>query len=125
MDFWDFFWLIVYSFFFVAYLMVLFQIVADLFRDHELSGWWKALWIIFLIFLPVLTALVYLIARGRGMAERSAAGIAQAQRDTESYIREVASGPSPSEQITSAKALLDAGTITPAEFERLKAKALV
>ncbi|MFI2366561.1 SHOCT domain-containing protein [Promicromonospora sp. NPDC019610] len=125
MDFWDFFWLIVYSFFFVAYLMVLFQIVADLFRDHELSGWWKALWIIFLIFLPVLTALVYLIARGRGMAERSAAGLAQAQRDTESYIREVASGPSPSEQITSAKALLDAGTITPAEFERLKAKALV
>ncbi|MFI2486752.1 SHOCT domain-containing protein [Promicromonospora kroppenstedtii] len=125
MDFWDFFWLMVYSFFFVAYLMVLFQIIADLFRDHELSGWWKALWIIFLIFLPVLTALVYLIARGRGMAERHAEGMAQAQKATETYIREVATGPSPADQIASAKALLDAGTISPAEFERLKSKALV
>jgi len=125
MDFWDFFWLMVYSFFFVAYLMVLFQIIADLFRDHELSGWWKALWIIFLIFLPVLTALVYLIARGRGMAERHAEGMAQAQQATETYIREVATGPSPADQIASAKALLDAGTISPAEFERLKSKALV
>ncbi|MFE7505835.1 SHOCT domain-containing protein [Promicromonospora sp. NPDC057488] len=125
MDFWDFFWLMVYSFFFVAYLMVLFQIIADLFRDHELSGWWKALWIIFLIFLPVLTALVYLIARGRGMAERHAEGMKQAQQATETYIREVATGPSPADQIASAKALLDAGTISPAEFERLKSKALV
>ncbi|MFI8523003.1 PLDc N-terminal domain-containing protein [Promicromonospora sukumoe] len=125
MDFWDFFWLIVYSFFFVAYLMVLFQIIGDLFRDHELSGWWKALWIIFLIFLPVITALVYLIARGRGMAERHVAGMEQARRDTETYIRDVASGPSPADQIASAKALLDAGTISPAEFERLKSKALV
>lgn len=124
MDFWDFFWLMVYSFFFVAYLMVLFQIIADLFRDHELSGWWKALWIIFLIFLPVLTALVYLIARGRGMAERHAEGMAQAKQATDTYIREVA-GPSPADQIASAKALLDAGTISPAEFERLKSKALV
>ena len=124
MDFWDFFWLIVYSFFFVAYLMVLFQVVADLFRDRELSGWWKAVWIIFLIFLPVLTALVYLIARGRGMAQRQLEGAARAQQDAESYIRQVAAPPSPADQITSAKALLDAGTIAPAEFERLKAKAL-
>ena len=75
MDFWDFFWLLVWSFFFIAYLIVLFQIVADLFRDRELSGWWKALWIVFLILLPVLTSLVYLVARGRGMAERQAAGV--------------------------------------------------
>lgn len=124
MDFWDFFWLMVYSFFFVAYLMVLFQIVADLFRDKKLSGWWKALWILFLIFLPVLTALVYLIARGRGMAERQGEAVVEARRDTESYIREVATA-SPADQIASAKALLDAGTIAPAEYERLKAKALV
>ncbi|MFI6426819.1 SHOCT domain-containing protein [Promicromonospora sp. NPDC050880] len=123
MDFWDFFWLMVYSFFFVAYLMVLFQVVADLFRDKELSGWWKAVWIIFLIFLPVLTALVYLIARGRGMAQRQAAVVTQARQDTESYIRDVAAV-APADQIASAKNLLDSGTITPAEFERLKAKAL-
>ncbi|MFI9489545.1 SHOCT domain-containing protein [Promicromonospora sp. NPDC052451] len=123
MDFWDFFWLMVYSFFFVAYLMVLFQVVADLFRDKELSGWWKAVWIIFLIFLPVLTALVYLIARGRGMAQRQAAVVTQARQDTESYIRDVAAV-APADQIASAKNLLDSGTITPTEFERLKAKAL-
>lgn len=124
MDFWDFFWLMIYTFFFVAYLLVLFQIVADLFRDKELSGWWKALWILFLIFLPVLTALVYLIARGRGMGERQFETVTAARRDTESYIRDVASA-NPADQIASAKSLLDAGTITPEEYERLKAKALV
>jgi hypothetical protein len=122
-DFWDFFWLMVYSFFFVAYLMVLFQVVADLFRDRELSGWWKALWILFLIFLPFLSALVYLIARGRGMAQRQAAMVTQARSETDAYIRDVATT-SPADQIASAKALLDAGTIAPAEFERLKTKAL-
>ena len=123
MDFWDFFWLLVWSFFFIAYLIVLFQIVADLFRDRELSGWWKALWIVFLILLPVLTSLVYLVARGRGMAERQAAAVVQAKHDTDAYIRQVAT-PSPAEQITHAKALLDSGTITPDEFAQLKAKAL-
>jgi hypothetical protein len=124
MDFWDFFWLMVYSFFFVAYLLVLFQVVADLFRDKELSGWWKALWMIFLVFLPVITAFVYLIARGRGMARRQSEVVTQARSETESYIREVATA-SPADQIASAKSLLDNGTITPAEFERLKSKALV
>jgi len=122
-DFWDFFWLLVWSFFFIAYLIVLFQIIADLFRDHELSGWWKAVWIIFLIFLPVLTSLVYLIARGRGMAERQAAAVAQAKHETDSYIRQVAHT-SPAEQISHAKSLLDSGAITPEEFAQLKAKAL-
>ena len=123
MDFWDFFWLLVWSFFFIAYLIVLFQIIADLFRDHELSGWWKAVWIIFLIFLPILTSLVYLIARGRGMAERQAAAVVQAKQDTDAYIRQVATT-SPAEQITHAKSLLDSGAITPEEFAQLKAKAL-
>jgi hypothetical protein len=122
-DFWDFFWLLVWSFFFIAYLIVLFQIIADLFRDHELSGWWKAVWIIFLIFLPILTSLVYLIARGRGMAERQAAAVVQAKQDTDAYIRQVATT-SPAEQITHAKSLLDSGAITPEEFAQLKAKAL-
>jgi len=123
MEFWDFFWLIVYTFFFVAYLMVLFQVVADLFQDRELSGWWKAVWVIFLVFLPVLTAVVYLIARGRGMARRRNEVVQRARSETESYIREVATT-SPADQIASAKSLLDTGTITPAEFERLKSKAL-
>lgn len=123
MDFWDFFWLLVYSFFFIAYLMVLFQIVADLFRDTALSGWWKAVWIIFLIFLPILTALVYLVARGRGMAERQQHAALRAKADADSYIRQVAAV-APADQIASAKSLLDAGAITQAEYEALKAKAL-
>ena len=68
-NFWSIIWVVVWSFLFVAYLFVLFYILTDLFRDSELSGWWKALWIIFLIFMPFLTALVYIIARGSGMAE--------------------------------------------------------
>ena len=70
-NFWNIVWLFFWSFAFIAYLFALFAIIGDLFRDHKLNGWWKAVWIIFLIFVPFLTALVYLIARGPGMAERS------------------------------------------------------
>lgn len=122
--FWDFFWFLVWIFLFMAYLMVLFQILTDLFRDRELNGWWKALWVVLLIFLPLLTALVYLIARGRGMAERQVAAVKSAKADTDAYIQSVATQASPADQIASAKALLDAGTISADEFERLKAKAL-
>jgi hypothetical protein len=122
-NFWDIVWLILSTFVFVAYLLVLFQIVIDLFRDHELGGGFKALWIIGLIFLPVMTALVYIVARGRGMAERQRAAMQRAKSDTDAYIRDVA-GKSPADQIASAKALLDAGTINADEFARLKAKAL-
>ena len=124
MDFWDFFWLLVWSFFFVCYLMVLFQVIADLFRDRELSGWWKALWIIFLIIFPFLTLIIYLIARGRGMAERQAGEVRKAQVATDQYIQSVAGRSNPAEQIASAKNLLDSGTITQEEFEKLKQKAL-
>ena len=124
MDFGDFFWLLVWSFFIVCYLMILFQIIGDLFRDRELSGWWKALWIIALIFVPFLTALIYLIVRGRGMAERQAGELQKAQAATDSYIQEVAGRSNPAEQITTAKSLLDEGTITQTEFDRLKASAL-
>jgi type VI protein secretion system component VasK len=124
MDFSDFFWLLVWSFFFVAYLMVLFQVIGDLFRDQELSGWAKAAWVVALIVVPFLSLLVYLIARGRGMGRRQEAVIRQAQSDTEQYIKSVAAQASPVEQVTSAKALLDEGTISQPEYERLKAKAL-
>ena len=124
MGFWDFFGLLIWSFFFVMYLMVLFHIFGDLFRDRDLGGGAKALWTIGLILLPFLLMVIYLIVRGRGMAERQAGAIRQAQTETDQYIRSVASSSSPADQISSAKALLDSGSITPAEFDQLKAKAL-
>ncbi|WP_308493632.1 SHOCT domain-containing protein [Microbacterium terrisoli] len=122
-SFWDIIWWFITVFVFFAYLMALFSVIVDLFRDRKLNGWWKALWIIFLVFVPFLTVLVYLIARGRGMAERSTREAKQAQSAADDYIRQVAGG-SPSEEITKAKSLLDAGTITPAEYDTIKAKAL-
>ncbi len=122
-NFWDFIWLILSTFVFVAYLLILFQIVADLFRDSELGGGSKALWLIGLIFVPMFTALVYVIARGNGMAVRQRAAMERSKSEAESYIRQVA-GKSPAEQIADAKALLDAGTINQEEFAKLKAKAL-
>ncbi len=122
-NFWDIVWLMVSTFFFIAYLIIMFQIVVDLFRDHQLGGGSKVLWIIGLIFIPVLTAIIYIIARGKGMAERQQASMQKAKTDTDNYIREVA-GKTPGQQIGEAKALLDAGTINQAEFDKLKAKAL-
>ena len=119
----DFLWVIIVTFAFVAYLIILFQIVTDLFRDKEQKGWHKAVWIILLILFPFLSAVIYLIARGSGMAERQAAYMRQARADTDSYIRDVA-GRTPSQEIADAKALLDAGTITAAEYDKIKAKAL-
>ncbi|MDQ2670224.1 MAG: SHOCT domain-containing protein [Gemmatimonadota bacterium] len=122
-SFWDLIWWFLWAFIFVAYLFALFAIIADLFRDRHLNGWLKAVWIFFLIFFPIITALIYLIARGKGMGERSVAA-AQAQREaTDAYIQQVA-GSSPAEEIAKAQALLDAGTITQAEFDQLKARAL-
>jgi len=125
--FWEVIWLFFWGFAFVAYLSVLFSIISDLFRDHELNGWLKALWIVFLVFLPFLTALVYLIARGRGMAERTHKQVERNQASANEYIRSVAAsggGSSPSEEIAKAKSLLENGTITEAEFSQLKSRAL-
>ncbi|KJL44663.1 MULTISPECIES: SHOCT domain-containing protein [Microbacterium] len=124
-SFWDIIWWFLWIFFFMAYLFALFAVIADLFRDHKLSGWWKAVWIIFLIFVPFLTLLVYLIARGNGMAKRSAKEASELQSAQDAYIKSVAgAGPSPADEIAKAKGLLDAGTITQAEYDALKAKAL-
>ena len=124
MSFWDIVWFIFITWVFVAYLMVLFSIIGDIFRDRELSGVMKAVWMIALVFLPFLTAVVYLISRGRSMAERSARVAAEHRQQQDAYIRDVAGGKSPAEQITQARALLDSGTITQPEFEALKSKAL-
>ncbi len=121
----DIFWSVLWFFFLFLWIMVLVYIFGDLFRDHSLSGGAKTLWVLFLIFLPFLAVFVYLIARGHGMAERSAARQQQAQEQFEGYVRNVASSDaSPTDQIARAKELLDAGTIDQAEFDRLKAKAL-
>jgi len=122
-SFWDLIWWFLVAFIFISYLFALFAIIGDLFRDHKLNGWFKALWIIFLIFVPFLTVLIYLIARGRGMAERSAAQAKQFRSAQDEYIKSVA-GSSPTEEIAKAKALLDSGAITQAEFDHLKSKAL-
>jgi hypothetical protein len=122
-NFWDLIWWFLWAFVFIAYLFALFAIIGDLFRDHKLSGWWKAVWIIFLIFVPFVTLLVYLIARGKGMSERGAAQAREYKAAQDQYIKSVA-GASPSEEIAKAKSLLDSGAITQAEFEHNKTKAL-
>jgi hypothetical protein len=105
-NFWDIVWLILSTFVFVAYLLVLFQVVTDLFRDTSLGGIFKVVWIIGLIFLPFLTAFLYIITRGEGMAARQQAALQRAKAETDTYIRQVAAK-SPAEQIADAKALLD------------------
>jgi len=121
--FWDAVWLMLSTFFFVAYLFILFHILVDLFRDSEVGGFAKALWMVALVFVPMLTALIYVVARGGGMADRQRAALQKAKSDADAYIRTVA-GKSPAEQIADAKALLDGGTINADEFAKLKAKAL-
>jgi hypothetical protein len=124
----DIFWSILWFYFLFLWIMVLFHILGDLFRDHTVSAVTKTLWVLFLVFLPFLAALVYLLTRGKGMAERAAARQQQAQEQFDSYVRTVATPgdatTSPADQIARAKQLLDAGTIDQAEFDRLKAKAL-
>jgi hypothetical protein len=117
-SFWFFIWL--------CALMVWFRCVIHLFQDDSLSGWAKAGWVVLLVLLPWLGALIYIIARGRIMGERERKDLAETRAEQERYIKQVAgtSSPSAADQISSAKSLLDSGTITQSEFDSLKAKAL-
>jgi hypothetical protein len=120
----DFFWMLVWAFVFTAYLIVLFQILLDIFRDQDLSGWWKAVWVAFLIIVPIFAALIYVVARGRGMAERHLVAQGRSQHP-EAYVPPpIISMSDPADQIASAKTLLDQGAITQAEFDQLKQKAM-
>ena len=110
-------------FVFFAWIMVLFTILGDLFRDHSLSGWGKAAWVVFLIFVPFLAALIYVIARGHGMRERAIKQQQEAQQEMASYIQKTA-GHSTADEIDKLSKLKDAGTITPEQFEAQKAKLL-
>ncbi|MFV0433433.1 MAG: SHOCT domain-containing protein [Leucobacter sp.] len=127
MSFWESFWAALVWFFwaaiFIAYLMTLFSILIDIFRDSKLRGWAKAIWIIFLVFVPFLTALVYLIARGDGMSERASKAAEESKQGAEDYIRSVAQT-DPASQIEKAAALLKSGAISQSEYEHLKTRAL-
>jgi hypothetical protein len=125
MSFWDVVWFIIITYAFVAYMMMLFSIVMDLFRDRDTSGFAKAIWLLALLFLPFLSALVYVIVRGKGMAERSASSYQAAQKQQETYIKEVAATATPADQIAKARTMLDEGTISQSEFDTLKSKVLV
>jgi Phospholipase_D-nuclease N-terminal len=124
MSFWDIVWFIFITWAFVAYLMVMFSIIGDIFRDRDMSGWGKAAWCLALVFLPFITALVYIGIRGRAMAERSTNAAAAQRREQDERIRHVAGTTSPADQITQARALLDSGAISQPEYDALKSKAL-
>ena len=114
-------------FIFFAWFMSLFWIFGDLFRSKDLGGVAKTVWSLFLIILPIIGMLVYLIARGGGMQERALAAQAGMQAQQENYIRSVAAPAgqrTPTQQISDAKSLLDSGSITTEEFDRLKADVL-
>jgi hypothetical protein len=109
---------------FVIWIWILFTIIGDLFRDHEMSGWAKALWVLFLIFIPFLTMLVYLIARGSGMRDRTIKAQAEAKQHFDSYIQTQAHAPSPADELHKLNELKEKGALSAEEFDRAKAKLL-
>lgn len=123
MEFGQFLWSLLIIFFMIMYFIVLFSVVVDLFRNHEMNGFVKAVWIVALLFVPFVSLLVYVIIYGRSMGQRQVAAVSQAQQAQEAYIRNVA-GTSATEQIAQAQQLLTSGAISQEEFDRLKAKAL-
>jgi hypothetical protein len=107
----------------VAWFWILITVISDLFRDHEMSGWGKAAWVFFLIVLPFLGTLIYLIARGEGMRERTIKEQAEARKHFDSYVRETA-GTSSVDELHKLSELKQRGDISQEEFERAKAKLL-
>jgi hypothetical protein len=124
MTFLDVLWSMLVAFALIAYLMVMFSIITDLFRDRDTSGGMKAVWIVLLILVPLITSLVYLITKGDAMARRSAGHAAAVREQQEEYLRSVAGTPSPADQIATARRLLEEGSIDTVEFDKIKAKAL-
>lgn len=119
----DVLWTILIIFLWIMFFWILIIVLGDIFRRHDISGWSKALWVLFVVFLPFLGILIYLGVNGSGMAERQQKDVRQAQQQTDEYIRTVAGG-GPAAEIEKAKALLDSGAISQDEFEALKQKAL-
>jgi hypothetical protein len=111
-------------FFFVVWIWILITILTDLFRDHALSGWAKAAWVLFLVFIPFLTALIYLIARGSGMRDRTIKAQAEAKQHFDSYVREQAHSGSPADELHKLNELKEKGALSSEEFDKAKAKLL-
>jgi hypothetical protein len=120
----DVLWTMLVFFGFFIWIWLLFTVFADLFRRHDTSGFAKVLWVIFVILLPYLGVLIYLIVEHRGMADRSVRQMQATQTQFDDYVKTVAAESNPSEEIAKAKQLLDSGAISQAEFEQLKQKAL-
>ncbi len=122
----DLIWTTIVIFFLIMFIWVFIMILSDLFRDHKLSGWAKAAWVVGLIIFPLVGSLVYLIARGQGMAERSAAQQQQARAELDTYIRSTAAsgGTGTADELARLAELRNNGTITDAEFETAKASVL-
>ena len=108
---------------FVIWIWILFTIIGDLFRDHDMSGFSKAIWIIFLVFIPYISMIVYLIARGSGMRERALQAQSEAKHHMDSYIQEQAHS-SPADELHKLAELKEKGALSPAEFDQAKAKLL-
>ena len=119
----DVLWSMIIFFFWVIWIWIVITVLVDIFRRHDISGWAKAAWVIFVVILPWLGVLVYLIAQHDGMRERSIKQAQGQQQAFDDYVRETAGGGAAAD-IAKAKELLDTGAITQAEFEALKAKAL-
>jgi Short C-terminal domain/Phospholipase_D-nuclease N-terminal len=120
----DILWTMIVFFAWVAWIWILVTVLADVFRRDDLSGWGKAGWTVFLIVLPFLGVLIYLIAQGDEMAERNAEDARARQGEFDNYVRDVAGEGGSAAEIAKAKELLDSGAIDQAEFDRLKQKAL-
>ena len=120
----DVFWTMLVFFVWVAWFMLLFRVIGDIFRRHDASGFAKVLWLIFVIVVPFLGVFIYLIANNKGMTERNVKAVQKAQEQSEDYIRSVSTKGDPAAQIAQAKQLLDSGAINQQEFDALKQKAL-
>ena len=117
-------WTMLIFFVWVAWFMLLFRIIADIFRRHDIHGGAKVLWLIFVIILPFLGVFIYLIAESKGMAERDLERMQASQQQFDAYVRETASSGGAAAEIDKAKQLLDSGAITQSEFDVIKQKAL-
>ena len=117
-------WTLLVFFAWVLFFWLLFYVFGDLFRRHDISGWGKAAWSIFVIFLPFLGCFVYLITQGHHIEERNRQQAQEAKSEMDDYVRSVAGSGGSAEQIAQAKQLLDSGAINQDEYEKLKAKAL-
>jgi hypothetical protein len=120
----DVFWTMIIFFAWVVWIWMIIVIFTDIFRRHDIGGWAKAAWIVFMIILPFIGVLTYLIAQHKGMAERQGKDVEAARQQSDAYVRSVVASSGPAGEIERAKGLLDSGTITQEEFESLKSAAL-